>query len=153
MATEKQDAARVRFQLTLCLKVAALVEKHAREMQRSQAWLCCWAIRVTLDEPGNFAKWLTKRLKAPKRHQAWAETQEDEPETRLQLRMSAETLADLESTATALNQSPIRLAGLMVNHALEQYPLVLKFMKSGMGKFMRRVVRGSEDERIADDEG
>ena len=75
-------------------------------------------------------------------------------ETRLQLRVEPTVLEAIELIATALNPSSIKLAGLMVEHSLDE-DLILKIMKTWPGKLLRKAWRGKEDEayesRIAQD--
>lgn len=148
-STAGAEPERVRLQVTLCRSLAADLARHASELDRSQAWLSAWALRITLDDPVAFTQWMLKRLKKPTAYQKWQPTEEGN-EIRLQIRVEPDTAKRLELAAIALNQSPFKLAGLMIDHALEDSEFALKILKTWPGKWLRELVRGKEDLRSHD---
>lgn len=141
----KNDAAKVRLQVVICPKVAAVLEKHATELDRSQAWIAGWAISNTLRDRGGFGLWLTKRIKAASKNQHWTETRPDGAENRIQLRVERNLAAELELVANALNQSPLKLGGLVIEFAMDEYRPALETLKTPIGKTLRKWVQGPED--------
>lgn len=110
-------------------------------MDRSQAWVVGWAIVNSFDELGKFSSWMGSRLKKAERHQEWAE----ENSVRLQLKISTETMRQLDLMATAWNQSPVKLAGLFVQYAMETFGPAMVMLKTQIGKNVRTWLRGPGD--------
>ena len=135
----------VRLQIVVCEEVARKVEKEAQELERSQAWIAGWAIRNTLRHKDIFSDFVVKRIKRAKLFQRWASQADTGKESRLTLRMDRDVVDELETIAVALNQSPLKLAGLMIENALEEFGPSLWAMKTTPGKFMRWLVQVDED--------
>lgn len=146
MARPEAENDKVRLQVGLCRPVAAELEQHARELELSQSWVGSWAVRCTLDDIPAFVAWIGKRLTNSASNQKWKPTTETEGEMRLQLRLERETAMRLELAATALNQSPVKLAGLMIEHTLDDSKLALVMLKTRGGKLLRKMFRGKEDQ-------
>jgi hypothetical protein len=144
-----KEAEKVRLQVALCSSLAKDLARHAEELCWSQSWVAGWAVRCALDDPASFAKWMERRLKEAAKHQKWKPTA-GEKETRLQLRVEPETARRLELAAVALNQSPLKLGGLMIEHTLDDSSAALWLLKTQLGKFLRRVIRGPEDPEAQD---
>jgi len=142
---------KVRLQIVLCKSVAQQLEKEARELDRSQAWVAGWTIASTLNDKYSFSNWLYRRLNDPEKYQKWANTGANREETRIQLRLDTEKAAELELIATAMNQSPLKLAGLMIEHGMDAFAPSFRVLKTTPGKVIRRWVRGKEDETKYDD--
>lgn len=149
-AKEADETGKVRLQVTLCPSVALSLARHAKELDRSQAWVAAWALRVALDDPKSVSTWILKRLKRPGAFQEWKSSEASE-EIRLQMRVEAGTAKELELASIVLNQSPLKLAGLLIGYSLEDEALALAFLKTWPGKMLRRLVRGDEDLETHDD--
>ena len=149
-AKEPDELEKVRLQVTLCPAVASSLARHASELDRSQAWVAAWALRVALDDPKSVSTWILKRLKKPTAFQEWNSSGTSD-EIRLQMRVDAGTAKELELASTVLNQSPLKLAGLLIGYALEDEALALAILKTWPGKMIRRLVRGDEDLEANDD--
>lgn len=144
------DEEKVRLQIVLCKSVAEDLARHARELSRSQSWVAGWAIKSTLDDKGTFVHWIAGRIKKAAKCQAWA-IAASENEARLQLRIERSSVEDLETVAMALNQSPLKLAGLMIEHGLDSFAQSLALMKTPPGKLIRRLFKGPETYKNYDD--
>ena len=141
-AAGKSKEDRVRFQVTLCPPVAAAVERNAKELDRSQAWLIAWALGCALDSPSLLAKWIEDRLKHPEKHQEWKSICDTDGEARLQVRILQQTMERLELAAAVLNHSPQKLAALMIQNIIEDSRGALWLMKTGFGKTLRHMCVG-----------
>lgn len=137
---------KVRLQVGLCRAVAADLERHSRELDRSQSWLGSFAVRCALDDIPSFVRWIENRLKNVTSHQMWKSATGANSEIRLQLRLESETALRLELAAITLNQSPLKLAGLMIEHTLDDSRLSLAMLKTPVGKWLRKQFRGKDDE-------
>lgn len=135
----------VRLQLLLYGKLSEQLAKHAKELDRSQAWVASWAIGSGLDTRDEFAAWLGKRIRRPEKCQQWAEVTATVGQSRLQLKVDASMSAELNAMAAAMNHAPLKLAGLLIEYSFETLKPSLFIMKSEVGKFVRRKVRGPED--------
>jgi hypothetical protein len=147
----KSDSVKSRLQVVLCPMVATNLERHAKELDRSQAWIAGWAISNTLRDRGAFGEWMIKRMKSAAKNQQWSEVRPEGGETRVQLRVEQSLASELDVVATALNQSPLKLAGLMIEFAMDEYAPSLSTLKTSFGKMVRSWVQG-EDESVKYDE-
>jgi hypothetical protein len=135
----------VRLQLLLYGKLSEQLARHAEELERSQAWVANWAIGSGLDTRDEFAKWLGKRIRHPEKYQKWAEVTATVGQSRLQLKVDASMSAELNAMAAAMNHAPLKLAGLLIEYSFEALKPSLVMMKTNLGKFVRRKIRGPED--------
>ena len=145
------DSERVRLQVVLCESLASKVEQQAEELQHSQCWVAGWSIGLALDDKAGFARWVSKRIQSPKDFPSWLGCAGTLNEQRLQLRIEKAVADELDSIAGALNQSPAKLAGLMIQFGIEEYALTFKLRKTKLAKGIRRLLHGKEDATKFDD--
>lgn len=141
----KVEPVKVRLQVVICPKVAGILEGHAKGLDRSQAWVAGWAISNTLRDPGDFGAWLIRRMKTAAKHQHWTEVRPGGGDIRIQLRLDQQVVTELELVANAWNQSPLKLAGLMIEFAMEAFAHALNALKTNLGMSLRAWVQGPED--------
>lgn len=150
-ATSTSEEKKVRLQIVLCNEVASKVERHAKELDVSQAWVAGWAIGITLSNKSDFWGWLGERIQKPMQHNEWIDGGAKNSEQRLQLKIEKAQADELEQIAAAMNQSPLKLAGLMIQHGVENFELTLRLRKTNFVKNFREAWYGKQDKAKFDD--
>ncbi len=149
--SDSGEGERVRLQVVLCESLASKVEQQAEELQHSLCWVAGFSIGLALKDKAGFTKWVSKRIQSPKDFASWSGPAGTLNEQRLQLRIEKAVADELDSIAGVMNQSPAKLAGLMIQFGIDEYALTFKLRKTKAVKAINKFLYGPGDLTKFDD--
>lgn len=142
--------ATVRFQVPVTEDVATAIDRLAKGLERSSAWLSVELLEISLEEREKFAEWVAlafvgkayeviKTLAGrPKRQAPSAK------EVRLQLSISPELVGRLTKLAEQLQQSPVKVAGMLISSAVHHHEPFIELLTTRWVKAAVKRIKGGK---------
>jgi hypothetical protein len=154
----EQEQHDIKLQIPVSRELADELARWAKEMEWTQGRLAAVLLEFGSDDRAKIGKWLTKRVAActgPGLGPGWLQ-KGNNSEVRLQVAVSQKVAWRLEKLATALNQTTVRVAALLIDFTLCDERWVLTLLKSKFGKALwklfGRKFEEYESAEIPDDE-
>lgn len=140
----------VRFQVPVTEDVATAIDRLAKGLDRSSAWLSVELLEISLEEREKFAEWIAlafvgkayeviKGLAGRPKRQA-----PSEKEVRLQLSVSPELVEKLTKLANQLQQSPVKVAGMLLSSAVHHHEPFIEFVTTKWVKAAVKRIKGGK---------
>lgn len=127
----------LRLQIPVSKALADAIAKIATELERSQTWVASKLLRVAILDLEVVGGWLRRRAigSGEVRRMGWLQMG-DSSELRLQVPVEPKVLRQIEALASRLNQTPVRMAALLLDFAIDDNRFMLRAFSTKFGKVL-----------------
>jgi hypothetical protein len=144
MAAQESVERPIKLQIPVSRELADELARWAEEMEWTQGRLAAVLLEHGSADRSNIGKWLTKRVAqctGPGIGPGWLQ-KGDNSAVRLQVSVNQRVAWRIEKLASALNQTTVRVAALLIDFALCDEKWVIRLVKSKFGKALRKLLGG-----------
>lgn len=125
-----------KLQIPVTQELADELTRWARKMELTQANLCKGLLSFAMDDLPNIGDWL--RVRAVGKRPKWIKSgwlqDSDNPGPRLQVSIPLELATRIDELAMRLNQSPVKLAALLLDFSLADEKWGMRFLTTRVGR-------------------
>ncbi len=133
-----KERERKRLMVSISASLARRVEELAAKDQRPVAYMAGFLIESSVDQFGreSFGAWLRRRITSKKKKREYLALRQtaDAPKERMMALVAADAIEDLEWLANAMDCTPVKLAGLLIDHGADAQAIWVKVFSSPLAQ-------------------
>lgn len=129
-----KERERKRFMISIAEPLARKVEEFANIDGRPVAYMAGFLIESSVDQLGrdSFSNWLRRRIRCKKKKREYLGLRQvsTAKKERMMALVAVDAIEDLEWLAVAMDLTPVKLAGLLIDHGVDVQSFWVKFFAS-----------------------
>lgn len=150
MTSGNEHLVTVRLQIPVSKALADEMERLALKNERSVSRLGQRMIEASLNWKRDLGEWMRRRVIGPgteKRTMGWRQSNSS-TEERLQITITKDTADKLEQLADRLNHTPVRMAALLLDFAIDRFGLSIRLWSVWPLNEAIKMIRNPDEEKL-----